>query len=73
MPHVSEREMVIAMNHMTGGKLPLVGSPLKMSGTPVEYRYPPPLLGQHTDEILEGHLGYSKDRILELRQSGVIV
>lgn len=52
MPNVQERNMLIKMKHPTIGKLPLVGSPLKMSDTPVEYRLPPPLMGEHTDEIL---------------------
>ncbi len=52
MPNVKEREMLVTMNHPTIGELPLVGSPLKMSDTPVEYRLPPPLMGQHTEEVL---------------------
>jgi crotonobetainyl-CoA:carnitine CoA-transferase CaiB-like acyl-CoA transferase len=53
MPNVREREMVVTMKHPTIGELPLVGSPLKMSDTPVEYRLPPPLMGEHTNEILK--------------------
>jgi crotonobetainyl-CoA:carnitine CoA-transferase CaiB-like acyl-CoA transferase len=60
MPQVEERGMLVKMNHPTIGELPLVGSPLKMSATPVEYRLPPPLMGEHTEEIL-GELGYEKD------------
>lgn len=52
MPTVQEREMLIEMNHPTIGKLPLVGSPLKMSQTPVEYKSHPPLMGEHTQQIL---------------------
>lgn len=52
MPNVAEREMVIHMNHPTIGELPLVGSPLKMSDTPVEYRFPPPLMGEHTEQVI---------------------
>lgn len=52
MPQVKEREMLVQMQHPTIGTLPLVGSPLKMSATPVEYRLPPPLMGEHTEEIL---------------------
>lgn len=53
MPAVAERDMLIEMDHPTIGKLPLVGSPLKMSETPVEYKSPPPLMGEHTQEILQ--------------------
>jgi crotonobetainyl-CoA:carnitine CoA-transferase CaiB-like acyl-CoA transferase len=52
MPTVKEREMLIKMDHPTIGELPLVGSPLKMSDTPVEYRLPPPLMGEHTEDVL---------------------
>src|SRR5512139_610408 len=52
-PQVDARQMRIEMEHPTIGKLPLVGSPLKFSETPVEYRLPPPRLGEHTEEILE--------------------
>ena len=56
-PQVSAREMLVKMEHPTIGELPLVGSPLKFSETPVEYRLPPPRLGEHTDEILKEVLG----------------
>ena len=52
MPTVKEREMLVKMDHPTIGKLPLVGSPLKMSDTPVQYRLHPPLMGEHTQEVL---------------------
>jgi crotonobetainyl-CoA:carnitine CoA-transferase CaiB-like acyl-CoA transferase len=50
-PQVEEREMLVHMKHPTIGDLPLVGSPLKFSNTPVEYKLPPPRLGEHTDEV----------------------
>jgi formyl-CoA transferase len=52
MSTVKERGMLIEMEHPTIGKLPLVGSPLKMSDTPVEYKSPPPLMGEHTQQVL---------------------
>ena len=60
MPQVKEREMLVTMKHPTIGDLPLVGSPLKMSETPVEYRLPPPLMGEHTEEVLR-ELGFWDD------------
>jgi formyl-CoA transferase len=58
MPQVEAREMLIHMKHPTIGDLPLVGSPLKFSDTPVEYRLPPPRLGEHTEQVLKELLGY---------------
>jgi len=71
-PQVQEREMVLKVPHPAGGSVPLVASPLKIPTAPVEVRYPPPLLGQHTDEILSSMLGYDPAAIQQLRQSGVI-
>ena len=72
MPHVKEREMLVEMEHPTIGQLPLVGSPLKMSGTRVEYRLPPPLMGQHTKEILREVLGYADEKVDALVERGCI-
>lgn len=72
MPQVRERDMLVEMQHPTIGNLPLVGSPLKMSATRVEYKIPPPLLGEHTTSILVGDLNYSIDLVDRLRSSGVI-
>ncbi len=52
MPQVQEREMLVKMDHPTIGELPLVGSPLKFSDTPVQYRLHPPLMGEHTEVVL---------------------
>jgi formyl-CoA transferase len=51
-PQVEARQMLVEMEHPTIGKLPSVGSPLKFSETPVQYRFPPPRLGEHTRQIL---------------------
>src|SRR5690349_4706843 len=53
MPQVEAREMVIHMGHPNIGDLKLVGSPLKFSDTPVDYKLPPPGLGGNTEEILK--------------------
>lgn len=72
MPHVREREMLVEMEHPTIGALPLVGSPLKMGGTPVEYRLPPPLMGEHTRDILKDILGFSDEKMAALTENGCI-
>ena len=72
MPHVKEREMLVTMEHPTIGALPLVGSPLKMKGTPVEHRLPPPLMGEHTKEILQDLLGFSEGKAAELVDRGCV-
>jgi len=66
-PQVQAREMLIEMEHPTIGKLPLVGSPLKFSETQVDYKLPPPRLGEHTEEVLKELLGYSGNQIAELK------
>jgi crotonobetainyl-CoA:carnitine CoA-transferase CaiB-like acyl-CoA transferase len=53
MPHVEARDMLIHMEHPEIGDLRLVGSPLKFSETPVDFRFPPPRLGEHTEEVLK--------------------
>jgi crotonobetainyl-CoA:carnitine CoA-transferase CaiB-like acyl-CoA transferase len=50
----------------------LVGVPVKLSETPGRVRDPAPLLGQHTDEVLQTYLGMHQDEIAALRQAGVI-
>jgi len=71
-PQVLARQMLVEMEHPKIGKFKLVGSPMKLSETPVQYRIPPPLLGEHTEEILRDVLGYDKDRIARLRKEKVI-
>ncbi len=70
-PQVLHRQMVIEMEHPTEGKVKQVGIAIKLSDTPGKVRSLPPMLGEHTEEILAG-LGYSKPRISQLRQEGVI-
>ena len=72
MPNVKEREMLVKMDHSTIGELPLIGSPLKMSDTPVEYCLPPPLMGQHTGNVIMDLPGYSSEQIIELCEQGCI-
>lgn len=71
-PHVDARGMVDEWAHPLQPDLRLVASPMKLSETPVRRELPPPLLGQHTDEVLAGVLGWDEARIEGLRKEGVI-
>ena len=71
-PQVQSREMVVEVDHPAAGTVRLVNSPLKLSRTPVEIRRHPPLLGEHTEEILMDLLGRSAEQVEELRVEGVI-
>jgi len=67
-PQVQAREMVVEMAHPTAEKIKLVGSPLKLSRTPVEMKRHPPLYGEHTDQVL-ANLGYSSEEIEEMQKN----
>ena len=71
-PQVRHRDMIAEVPHPTIGTLRLAGIPIKYSETPGAVRLPPPLLGEHTGEVLAGVLGYSPDRIQALRNEGAI-
>ena len=68
---VVARDMVVQMEHPAAGTITMLGTPLKLSDQPASIRRPPPLHGQHTDEIL-AEAGYPAERIAELREAGVI-
>jgi formyl-CoA transferase len=71
-PHVQMRDMVVELDHPTAGPVRLAGSPLKLSRTPVRLKEPPPLLGQHTEEVLTRVLGLTAQEIEELHNEKVI-
>ncbi|MEC9069324.1 MAG: CaiB/BaiF CoA-transferase family protein [SAR324 cluster bacterium] len=73
-PQIKHREMEISLPHPLSGKgnVSLIGSPVKMSATPVSYRNAPPTLGQHTNEILAEILGMDEEECRDLAKKGVI-
>ena len=70
-PQIKHREMQIELDHPTAGHVPLVASPLKFARAKPAYERAPPLLGQHSDEVLH-ELGLSDDEIASLRKEGVV-
>ncbi|MEN4753258.1 CaiB/BaiF CoA-transferase family protein [Pseudomonas sp. Ps21-P2] len=70
-PHVQFRCLQVELPHALGGTVPQVASPIRLSATPVEYRRAPPLLGEHTLEVLTGLLGIPDAEVIALRQRGV--
>ena len=71
-PQVKARGTRMELPHGAGASLPMVASPMRFSDTPLEYRSAPPLLGEHTDEVLRGLLGNSESDIGRLRSAKVI-
>lgn len=71
-PQVLAREMKVEMPHPTAGPVAMVGSPLVIPTSPIDYRLPPPLLGEHTEEILKELLNYDPEGVKELRVQHVI-
>ncbi len=71
-PQVLHRGMVREVDHPTAGRVKLVGIPVKFSQTPGEILLPPPLLGQHTDDVLGQLLGLGGEELAALRSEGVI-
>ncbi len=71
-PHVRAREMVVELPHASGVPVKVIANPVKLSETPPDYRVPPPVLGEHTQEILQDLLGMSNGEIAALRKKGVV-
>jgi crotonobetainyl-CoA:carnitine CoA-transferase CaiB-like acyl-CoA transferase len=69
---VQFRGLKVELPHALGGSVPQVASPIRLSATPVEYRRAPPLLGEHTLEVLTGVLGLSDTDVITLREAGVL-
>lgn len=71
-PQVVARDMLVEIPHAQNPAFRMVGSPLKLSETPVEYQRPAPMLGEHTDEVLKRRLGIDDARLAQLKAEGVI-
>ncbi len=71
-PQIESRGMVTHWNHPDKSDLRLVSSPIKLSATPVRTDMPPPLLGQHTDEVLRSVLNYTDAKLSDLKVNQVI-
>jgi formyl-CoA transferase len=70
-PQVQAREMRFDLPHPAAGRIPMVRNPISYSGTPLEYTTPPPMLGQHTDEVLRS-LNYTEAEIATLRSAHIL-
>ncbi|WCL53756.1 CaiB/BaiF CoA transferase family protein [Gimibacter soli] len=70
-PQVVSRGLAFELDHPLSGKVPQVACPIKFSGTPIVYEKAPPMLGQHSDEIL-GELGFNAEEIGALKSGGAI-
>jgi len=71
-PQVAARGMRVEMEHPVGGAVPLVANPIRMSASPVDYRRPPPTVGQHTNEVLRSWLAMGDDEVEFLRGQRVL-
>ncbi|WP_147465837.1 CoA transferase, partial [Pseudomonas syringae] len=71
-PHVVARGLAIELPHALAGRVPQVASPIRLSETPVEYTRAPPLLGEHTAQVLQALLGIGEEELTLLREAGVL-
>jgi crotonobetainyl-CoA:carnitine CoA-transferase CaiB-like acyl-CoA transferase len=71
-PHVQARAMTLEMDHGSGAKVTVIANPVKLSATPPTYRSAPPVLGEHTEEVLSGLLGMSAEEIAALRAKAIL-
>ena len=69
-PQVQARNMLVEMDHPLKDKLQVIGSPIKLSRTPVQYKKAPPMLGEHTDEVLSRVV--SAEQLRDLKEKGII-
>jgi crotonobetainyl-CoA:carnitine CoA-transferase CaiB-like acyl-CoA transferase len=71
-PQVLHRNMLLEVEHPTAGKVRMAGMPVKFSSTPATLRLPPPLLGQHSEAVLQSWLNMARAEIEELKRKNII-
>jgi crotonobetainyl-CoA:carnitine CoA-transferase CaiB-like acyl-CoA transferase len=71
-PQAQARNLTLETEHASAGTVKLPGFPYKFSATPAEIQKPPPMLGQHTEEVLTSLLEYSRDDVEELKGKGAV-
>jgi len=71
-PQVLHRKMLLEVEHPTAGTVRMAGLPVKFSATPATIRLPPPLLGEHSEQVLSSWLGLSSEDVAKLKQKAII-
>ncbi|MNJ80105.1 Succinyl-CoA:(R)-benzylsuccinate CoA-transferase subunit BbsF [compost metagenome] len=71
-PQVRHREVLGSVQHPALGAMPVIRNPIHFSGTPIAVGLPPPMLGEHTADILRAELGLSADAIGRLQAEGIV-
>ena len=70
-PHLRARDMIVDVDYPTRGTYQTVGSPIKLSDSPVTVERPP-LLGEHTEALLGSLCGLAPDEVKKLKDAGVV-
>lgn len=71
-PQVQHRNMLVEVDHPTAGRLKMAGIPVKFSATPASVRLPPPLLGEHSRDVLGSWLGMTAAQTEELQRKKIV-
>lgn len=70
--HVQSTNMITSVQHSKAGEIKMPNNPVQLSDTPGSIRTPPPMLGEHSEDILEKQLGFSKEEIAGLKAKGIL-
>jgi crotonobetainyl-CoA:carnitine CoA-transferase CaiB-like acyl-CoA transferase len=71
-PHLADRGQILSMDHPKAGAVPMQGFSVQFGESPMRLRHPPPMLGEHTNAILQEWLALTPDRITQLRACGAV-